>query len=93
MIALCDKASAQARQRNSKRINAGHLKEAVRNEVQFDFLSDIIEKVPNIPDLPTESSHQSNGGDSEDGAGPVKKQRRPRQKKVKDDDAFQTMET
>ncbi|KAI5779744.1 histone-fold-containing protein, partial [Geopyxis carbonaria] len=46
MIALCDKASEQARQRNSKRVTAGHLKQAIVHEEQFDFLADIIEKVP-----------------------------------------------
>lgn len=88
MIALCDKASEQARQRNSKRITAGHLKQAILHEEQFDFLADIIEKIPDIP-LPAEGGSLSNpGGDSEDGTAPVKKTRKPRTRKVKDEDAF-----
>ncbi|KAL7266398.1 hypothetical protein RUND412_011058 [Rhizina undulata] len=87
MIALCDKASAQARVRNSKRITAGHLKQAVLHEEQFDFLADIISKVPDIP-LPSENSTHSNHGESEDGSVPVKKTRKPRQKRVKDDEGI-----
>jgi hypothetical protein len=88
MIALCDKASEQARLRNSKRITAGHLKQAILHEEQFDFLADIIEKVPDIP-VASEGGALTNGGDnSEDGAVPVKKTRKPRQRKVKDDDSF-----
>ncbi|PWW77490.1 histone-fold-containing protein, partial [Tuber magnatum] len=49
MVSLCDKAALQARMRNSKRITAGHLKEAVLHEDQFDFLAEIIAKVPDIP--------------------------------------------
>ncbi|CCX07284.1 histone-fold-containing protein [Pyronema domesticum] len=86
MIQLCDKASEQARQRHSKRITAGHLKQAILHEEQFDFLADIIEKVPDIP-LPSENSNL-NGEGSEDGA-PAKKPRKPRARKasVKDEEA------
>jgi len=87
MIALCDKASDQARQRHSKRITAGHLKQAIIHEEQFDFLADIIEKVPDISQ-PTDGSTLTNGNvDSEDG-NPVKKIRKPRQRKTKGEDAF-----
>ncbi|KAH0603471.1 uncharacterized protein H6S33_007793 [Morchella sextelata] len=96
MIALCEKASAQARQRNSKRITAGHLKQAVLHEEQFDFLAEIIAKVPDIP-LPTVDSSNNNGGncssggggpESEDAQAPpsVKKPRKPRTRKVKNED-------
>jgi len=96
MVSLCDKAALQARMRNSKRITAGHLKEAVLNEDQFDFLAEIIDKVPDIP-LPAENqggAGSGSGGDAEDGAGrgdatpSVRRTRKPRQKKVKDEDAF-----
>jgi len=87
MIALCDKASDQARQRHSKRITAGHLKQAIIHEEQFDFLADIIEKVPDISQ-PTDGSTLTNGNvDSEDG-NPVRKIRKPRQRKTKGEDAF-----
>lgn len=91
MIALCDKASDQARSRGSKRITAGHLKQAIVHEEQFDFLADIIEKIPDIP-LPAEGNSLSgaNGDSGEDGAGAAapKKTRKPRARKVKDEDAF-----
>ncbi|RPB02158.1 histone-fold-containing protein, partial [Choiromyces venosus 120613-1] len=86
MVSLCDKAALQARMRNSKRITAGHLKEAVLHEDQFDFLAEIIAKVPDIP-LPAENqggAGSGSGGDAEDGAGggeappSVKKTRKPR---------------
>ncbi|RPB22289.1 histone-fold-containing protein, partial [Terfezia boudieri ATCC MYA-4762] len=48
MIALCEKASQQARSRNSKRITASHLKQAVMADEQFDFLEDIMAKVPDV---------------------------------------------
>lgn len=96
MIALCDKASAQARQRNSKRITAGHLKQAVLHEEQFDFLAEIIAKVPDIP-LPADSGNNGNSGgncssggglESEDAAPPasVKKPRKPRARKVRSEE-------
>jgi hypothetical protein len=87
MIALCDKASEQARQRNSKRITAGHLKQAILNEVQFDFLADIIEKVPDIPTASEGGNLAGNGDNTEDPV-PVKKARKPRARKAKDDDSF-----
>lgn len=91
MISLCDKAAAQARIRNSRRITAGHLKEAVLHEEQFDFLAEIIAKVPDIP-LPSENSHlggganSGSGGDDDTAPPPqaVKKTRKPRQKKLKE---------
>lgn len=98
MIALCDKASAQARQRNSKRITAGHLKQAVLQEEQFDFLAEIIAKVPDIP-LPAAADSGNGGNCSSGGGGPesedaapqptsAKKPRKPRTRKVKGDDTF-----
>ncbi|KAF3938204.1 hypothetical protein ABW19_dt0203122 [Dactylella cylindrospora] len=49
MVSLVTKAADQAKSRGSKRITAGHLKAAVNNEEQFDFLSEIISKAPDIP--------------------------------------------
>lgn len=98
MIALCDKASAQARQRNSKRITAGHLKQAVLHEEQFDFLAEIIAKIPDIP-LPA-AADSGNGGNCSSGGGEpgsedaapqptsAKKPRKPRARKPRGDDAF-----
>ncbi|EPS38204.1 hypothetical protein H072_7900 [Dactylellina haptotyla CBS 200.50] len=49
MVSLVTKAAEQAKVRGSKRITAAHLKLAVNQEEQFDFLSDIISKAPDIP--------------------------------------------
>ena len=100
MISLCDKATEQARQRHSKRITAGHLKQAIIHEDQFDFLADIIEKVPDIP-VPAEPGAVCNGdltnahaagatagAVGDDNGLPVKKARKPRQRKIKDEDAL-----
>lgn len=91
MIALCEKASQQARSRNSKRITASHLKQAVLADEQFDFLEDIMAKVPEVP-LPTENTNQGNGSDEEaNNSGPpgsAKKPRKPRTRKPKDEDSY-----
>jgi len=91
MISLCAKASEQARARNSKRITATHLKQAVMTDEQFDFLEEIMAKVPDVP-LPTENSNQGNGSDEEinNGAAPssAKKPRKPRTRKPKDEDPY-----
>lgn len=89
MIALCAKASEQARVRNSKRITATHLKQAVMADEQFDFLEEIMAKVPDQP-LAAESSNQGNGSDEEGNGsgvpGSAKKPRKPRTRKPKDED-------
>lgn len=85
MIALCAKASEQARGRNSKRITASHLKQAVLQEEQFDFLADIMAKVP---DQPMPESAGNAGSDEENGGtlGSAKKPRKPRAKRINKDD-------
>lgn len=76
MIALCDKAADQARARNSKRITAGHLKKAIAIEEKFDFLAEIIAKVPDAPSAPENPAPNSTtDGEAEE---PPKRTRRPR---------------
>ncbi|EWC46973.1 hypothetical protein DRE_03735 [Drechslerella stenobrocha 248] len=62
MVSLVTKAADQAKQRGGKRITAAHLKLAVNQEEQFDFLTDIISKAPDL--TATEGS-----GKGERGAG------------------------
>lgn len=84
MISLCDKACAQARARSSKRITASHLKQAVIATDQFDFLTEIVSKVPDAPTAAAAGDSNGNGSDnSDEGAAaaadpPKKKQRKPR---------------
>lgn len=49
MISLVTKAAQEARDRNSKRVTAAHLKQAVAKDEVLDFLADIIAKVPDAP--------------------------------------------
>lgn len=46
MVALVDASCSEARSRNSKRVSPAHLKQAVLNTEQFDFLADLMSKYP-----------------------------------------------
>ncbi|KAH7408709.1 DNA polymerase-like protein epsilon subunit C [Phaeosphaeria sp. MPI-PUGE-AT-0046c] len=78
MISLVTKAAAEARTRNSKRVNTLHLKQAITNNEQFDFLNDIVSKVADAP--------EKSEGDSMDAEGGKKKKASSRKKKKTDDD-------
>ena len=58
MISLVTKAAKEARDRNSKRITASHLKHAVAKDEVLDFLADTIAKVP---DQSSKEDTTSNG--------------------------------
>lgn len=77
MISLVTKAAAEAKQRNSKRVGAVHLKQAITKNEQFDFLNDIVSKVADAP--------EKNESDAMD-EGRKKKPLRGRKKKADDDD-------
>jgi hypothetical protein len=77
MISLVTKAAAEAKSRNSKRVNTLHLKQAIVNNEQFDFLGDIVSK---IADTPEKSE------DAMDEAGGKKKKAASRKKKKADED-------
>ncbi|TGZ85692.1 histone-fold-containing protein [Ascodesmis nigricans] len=85
MVSLCDKASAQARSRNSKRITAAHLKAAIINEDQFDFLADIIEKIPDAPAAAENGNGSDEACEDEEEGGRKKRTRKPRTRKPKDE--------
>ena len=46
IVSMVSKAAAEARTTSSKRITAKHLKQAIAKEEEYDFLQDIINKVP-----------------------------------------------
>ena len=46
MISLVTKSHAEAQGKKARRIQAVHLKAAVEKDPQFDFLNDIVSKVP-----------------------------------------------
>ncbi|KAJ5550338.1 hypothetical protein N7535_001722 [Penicillium sp. DV-2018c] len=64
MISLVTKAAQEARGRNSKRVTASHLKQAVAKDEVLDFLADIIAKVP---DQPAGRKHEDDGSDQNEG--------------------------
>ncbi|KAL8949922.1 MAG: hypothetical protein Q9222_004011 [Ikaeria aurantiellina] len=49
MISVVTKAANVAKDKSSKRVTAAHLKQAMTNDEQLDFLADIIAKVPDAP--------------------------------------------
>ena len=84
MITMVTKAAAEARDRSSKRVTAAHLKQAVIKDQTFDFLQEIIEKVPD----PTEKKGGRAGSEDVDdgGGGPAKRKRAARARKKADSD-------
>jgi len=79
MISLVTKAAAEAKQRNSKRVGAIHLKQAITKNEQFDFLNDIVSKVADAPEK-TDTDAMDEGK--------KKKATRGRRKKADDDDDY-----
>src|SRR5258708_28761235 len=78
MTELITKSAEEATARGSKRVLPAHLKQAVKANEQFDFLSEIVDKVPDAPP-PSKRSAFPGDGDSEE---EVKKKRPGRRKKV-----------
>ncbi|KAL9111255.1 MAG: hypothetical protein Q9227_004333 [Pyrenula ochraceoflavens] len=62
MVSLVTRAATEAREKNSKRVTAIHLKQAVQKDTQFDFLEELIQKVS---DQPEAKSKTNNRGRSE----------------------------
>ncbi|KAK7202757.1 DNA polymerase epsilon subunit C [Myxozyma melibiosi] len=54
MISLVQESCDQARLRNAKRVSPAHLKQAVLNTEQFDFLADTVSKYPDPVAVPGE---------------------------------------
>lgn len=75
MIQLVTKAAQEARDRNSKRVTAAHLKQAVAKDEVLDFLAEICSKVPDQPARKNEEdgSDHNEGGKRKSGGGRRKK--------------------
>ena len=74
MIDLVTKSSHEARTRSSKRILPSHLKQATMANEQFDFLGEIVARVPDAPPPGSGASRNGDGGGGgldgdEDGVG------------------------
>ena len=78
MISLVTKAAAQAKSKSAKKVTAAHLKQVVESDEQFDFLAEIISKVPDAP-VPKKEE------DSE-GVGDARKKRASGRRKRKEED-------
>ncbi|KAF2821471.1 histone-fold-containing protein [Ophiobolus disseminans] len=78
MISLVTKAAVEAKSRNSKRVNTIHLKQAITNNEQFDFLNDIVSKVADVPEK----------SDDFEAEGKKKKPAARKKKKADDDEDF-----
>jgi len=81
MISLVTKAAAEAKSRNSKRVNTLHLKQAVVHNEQFDFLNEIVSKVADAPEKSEDTMEEGGGGKK-------KKAASRKKKKADDDDDF-----
>ncbi|KAI9804090.1 MAG: hypothetical protein M1825_001492 [Sarcosagium campestre] len=88
MIALVTRAADEAKTRLTKRVTASHLKQAVQRDEQYDFLQDIIAKVPDAP-APAPASDEPKPELGSDEAGPENKRKRiGGRKKRRDSDAL-----
>ena len=76
MISAITKAANEARATSAKRVTAAHLKQAMTKDEQFDFLADILSKVPDTAAPKKEE-------DSEE-APEIKKKRGPTKKRKKE---------
>ncbi|KAL4952553.1 histone-fold-containing protein [Aspergillus filifer] len=76
MISLVTKAAKEAKDRNSKRVTASHLKQAVAKDEVLDFLADIIAKVP---DQPQGRKHEDDGSDQNEQPKRKRGGRRPKE--------------
>jgi hypothetical protein len=79
MVSLVTKAAAEAKARNSKRVGAIHLKQAITKDEQFDFLSEIVAKIADAP------SGDKSEGDAMDVDAKKKKAGGRKKKKIDDD--------
>ena len=60
MISIVLKSAAVARTASAKKVTASHMKQVVEAETQFDFLEEIIKKVPDQP-VATKNHDDSEG--------------------------------
>jgi len=63
MISITLSAAEEAKARGSKRVSGHHLKQVVQKAEQFDFLRDIVAR---IPDAPTSKEGKAKGENSDE---------------------------
>jgi hypothetical protein len=79
MKALITEAAREAKARGQKRVSPCHLKQAVLANEQFDFLSEIVDKVP---DAPPTSQRKARSTEPDSDEEPKKKRPGGRRKKA-----------
>lgn len=77
MISLVTKATKEAKDRNSKRVTASHLKQAIAKDEVLDFLDEIINKVPDNP--AGGKKNEDEGSDHNEGGKKKRGGRRPKE--------------
>ena len=74
MISVITKSAKEAQAVSAKRVTAAHLKQAVAKDEQFDFLQDIIQKVPDAP--PPKKEYDSEEGEGKKKRGGTRKRKK-----------------
>lgn len=87
MVDLVAKGAANAKEQNSKRVTATHLKSALLADPQYDFLNEICENVPdeNVKKSRGKSEAKSESDDEDIAAAAPKKKRGGKRKKAGDE--------
>ncbi|ETI24002.1 hypothetical protein G647_05809 [Cladophialophora carrionii CBS 160.54] len=86
MIALVTKGATEARANNSKRVTAQHLKAALMNDGQFDFLNEICENIPDESSKKGRAKSEAKSEDSDEEIKPKGKGKGGRKRKADTDD-------
>ena len=86
MIALVTKGATEAKSGNSKRVTAQHLKTALMNDGQFDFLSEICENIPDEGSKKGRAKSEAKSEDSDEEVKPKAKGKGGRKRKADTDD-------
>ena len=87
MIALVTKGASEAKANNSKRVTAQHLKTALMNDGQFDFLNEICENIPDEGSKKGRAKSEAKSEDSDEDVKPKKGKGGRKRKADTDDDS------
>lgn len=86
MISLVTKSALHARSRSSKKVTATHLKQIIQQDEQFDFLADIVAKVPDAPEKKRKEEERDSDEMGEGDGGKERKKRAPRRKRTAEEE-------
>jgi hypothetical protein len=86
MIALVTKGATEAKTNGSKRVTAQHLKTALMNDGQFDFLNEICENIPDEGAKKGRAKSEAKSEDSDEDIKPKSKGKGGKKRKAGSDD-------